>query len=361
MYQMPLSCCFQKGKRYIALWLLVLGLSAYAGKKPQITPSKLPLDAESAAILAHVLNIETTHKMLKEKGISAYKFGMNLRKAGHIDEAKHWFTEYAAQTSDLQYLYGLAWVKYKSGDFNGALQDAQFILNKKPKQLIRARTEYLLGLLNVDQNHFKKATHALKAARSSYAAIGKNGGQYMALSMQAWVEVRIGNHQKAEILLNQAEEYNNAMRDAGEKPYSRAWHQEIRAEIAFKQGQFFSAYELIENAGESYRLDGNKPYADFTRAKGALFLLLAGYPKDASKVALDIQTQTQGDGNQARLAAINAVTLAKIAQCSQNRSKRDATVDSIKRWADHSAAGPALLDLLEYVMDEDIAPCPEWR
>jgi len=69
---------------------------------------------------------------VEAKGITPYDFGRDLLDMGYPDKAKEWYVAVGIHTKDLQYVYGLAWAKWYSGDNTGAINESIFIIAKDP-------------------------------------------------------------------------------------------------------------------------------------------------------------------------------------------------------------------------------------
>ena len=307
-------------------------------------------------------DIEVALERLEEKGVTPYDFGIDLLYSGRPDKAKKWFETLGIATKEPQYLFGLAWVKWQSGDNHGALKDGHYLIHKNPPPLIRARTLYLLGTINIDEKDFKRAREDLQKAFDAYAAIeGKYGGQYKVLTMIAWAAVVEGKYEEVLELLDRALEFNEKARDIGLKTQSLGRYLEIIAEMFFRQGDYSSALRKADESRAAYQASGELFAADIMQVKIGLLKLMTGEPKAAGEIAADLWERFHDRPDRARLLAYNEITLMKLDQCAQNETSRAEREKAVRAWATSAAGGKALLELLEFVGDRAKVPCPAWR
>ena len=298
----------------------------------------------------------------QKHGVTPYDHGNDLLIAGKAAAAKRWYEEVAVATEKPIYLYGAATTRWKMGDNHGALKDCRFLLGQKPSLLLKARTLYTLGTILIDERDFEAAKEILKTCFETYGMIPKKfGGQYLALSMLAWAAVVEGNYDEVKPLLDRALEFNEKLRTIGIEPYGLGRYHETLAELRFVQRDYQGALAKAEESEQAYK-NAKRPFeADMMRSKVGLYNLLSGRPKVADEIASALWAKFNNRPDRTRAAAYNEVTLAKLDQCADNEGDRKKREQAARKWANRSAGGKALIQLLEFIMDKGNVPCPEWR
>ncbi len=304
------------------------------------------------------IDVTAALQRVEEKGVTPYDFGLKLLNMGYPDKAKEWYVAVGIHTKDLQYVYGLAWVKWLTGDSQGALNDSKYILARKPTPLIKARTLYMLGAINVDEYKFGAAQEYLQAGFEAYGELNKPGGQYLCLSMMAMGAVFERNLDKVEQLLEQSLEYNEKNGQRGYKPDDMGRTYEIISELRFAQGNYDSSLLAAQQSVEAYRTALKHSFADEVEAKVALLYFLNGEPKAARKLATQLWEKHHTARDRGRLLAYNSITLMKISLCAQRNEDAAEKELAARAWANSGPGGKALIKLLEWIKD---TPCPEWR
>jgi tetratricopeptide (TPR) repeat protein len=307
------------------------------------------------------IDVTTALDRVKEMGVTPYDFGFRLLRSGHPDKAKEWYVAVGIKTKDLQYVYGLAWMKWVTGDNRGAMDDAKYVLARKPSPLIKARTYYLLGAVSVDEYQFKTAKQNLEAGLKAYGALGKDGGQYLCTSMLAMCAVYERNFDDVEPLLEKADMFNEAVRAKGKKAYPKGRHYEILSEMRYAQGDFEGALIAAQDSAAAYREGEKHHLADEVEAKIGLLLLLTGEPRAAKKLASKLWEKHHLARDRGRLLAYNSITLMKLSLCSANDQDATQKESEAREWAQSGPGGKALVRLLEWTKDEKNFPCPMWR
>ena len=308
------------------------------------------------------IDVSAAIARVEAMGIAPYDFGVDLLVAGKIDEAKKWFEALGIATNEPKYVYGLAWVKRRTGDNHGAMKDAHYLLHKNPSPLLRARTLYMLGTISIDERNIQEAKVYLKDAFEVYGSLkNKFGGQYLALSMLAWAAVIEGKHDEVLPLLDQALEFNEKLRTIGLEPYGLGMYHETLAELSFVQGDYQGALVKSEESELAYREAGELLEADLMQTKIGLFNLLVGNPKEADTLSKALWKRFNEQTGRARATAYNEITLMKLDQCSQNETDLTKREKAVRAWAASAPGGKALIELLDFIMDRKNVPCPEWR
>ena len=333
--------------------ILIFGLSYSATAFSQNT-----WDADEIITIFDGIDVTAALERVEAKGITPYDFGRDLLVAGEGEKAKQWYQALTIATKDPQYIYGLAWVKWQTGDNGAALKDAQYLLHKNPSPLIRARTLFLLGGINVDERQFERARERLTEGLKAYTSLNKFGGQFLCLSMLAMVAVHEREFDEVEPLLDRAYEINEKMRTKGFKPYSRGRYHEIIGEMRFVQGDYIGAASSAEESEAAYRQIGQTDLADEILAKTALLKVLNGEPKSGGELATELWQRFHESIDRGRLLAYNNITLMKLSQCANIEEDREAREVAARKWASSAPGGKALLELLEFVKK---FPCSEWR
>lgn len=307
------------------------------------------------------IDVSAALDRVKEMNVSPYDFGQRLLKSGHPDKAKEWYVALGMKTKDLQYIYGLAWVKWVTGDNRGAIEDAKYIIARKPEALILARTYYLLGAVSVDQYEFQAAKQNLQAGIKAYGALKKPGGQYLCASMMAMCAVFERKLDDVEPWLDRALEYNDQNRKMGFKASGMGRTHEILSELRYAQGDYATALLESKESAKEYRAEGQDHLADEVEAKVGFLLLLNGEPKAAKKLASSLWEKFHNERDRGRLLAYNSITLMKLSLCSSNDQDAVTKEQEALAWAKSGSGGEALVRLLEWSKDEKNFPCSEWR
>lgn len=264
----------------------------------------------------------------------------------------------AISKKDPQFIYGLAWVKWKTGDNRSALKDALYLLHRNPSPLIRARTLFLLGSINLDERELEKARMLYQEGLVAYEELNKFGGQFLCLSMLSMIAVHERNYEQVEPLLKRAYAVNERLREKGFEPYSLARYHEIIGEMHFTKGDFQLAQKLFEKSESVYRETGQTDLADEILTKVALLMVINGEPAVGGDLARKLWEAHHQSPDRGRLLAYLNVTLLKLAQCSQNHEDQDQREEAALAWASSAQGGRALKELMETVKK---IPCPEWR
>lgn len=345
--------CYNRWRGFCTRIVLVFGL---------VLPSfgQATWDAEEISEIFDGVHFDMSAAIarVEAKGITPYDFGRDLLVAGEGEKAKQWYQSLAIATKEPQYLYGLAYVKRQTGDNHGALKDAYFLMHKNPPQLIRARTLYLLGGINLDERRFEEARKNLQEGLEAYAQLNKFGGQYLCLSMMAWGAVFEGNYDAVEPLLDRALEFNEKIRSKGKEPYGLGRYHEIIGELQFAQKNYFASLLAAEQSKEAYQESGLQYHSEEMQAKIGLLKLMTGEPQEASRIATELWEKHHKSLDRGRLLAYNNVTLMKLSECAKIEVDRENKHEAAMDWANSAPGGKALIELLSFVKK---SPCPEWR
>ena len=333
------------------LWIAVSGFAL----------TQVPLEQAEIDDIFLGINIDASSAIEKveAKGITPYDFGFRLLDAGEVEKSIKWFQSLAIATNDLQYVYGLARVKWKTGDSIGAMKDCQFILAKDPAKLLRARTYFLLGSFHLEARQFEDSEKYLRTSLDLYQELNKDGGQFLCLMELGHLMVRKKMFDEGMALLHQALDANERVGQKGKKPYSLGRYYEILSVIHFFQSDFEKALVAVEDAMAAYIEVGKTDLFDELLAKKALLKLLTGNPSEASDLAAHLWHEFHDDPNRGRLMAYNNVTLMKLALCSQDPEDAEQRKSTALAWASFAQDGEALRELLQFVENE--ISCPEWR
>lgn len=306
-------------------------------------------------------DIEAALKELKQRGISEYDFGMKLHFQQETHLAMQWYTAIGKRTSDLKYIYGLAWLRLSSGDHKGAIRDAEYILSGTPDSLTKARTLYLLGMVRVQEEKTTEARNLLQEAEMSYKQLGLPAGQGICLLGQARLKVFEGKFSEVEPLLKKSWELNLASIKLGYKSRGMGGILEIRAEMALEKGLYSDALTFFREASQAYReLNYNEP-ADLLAPKIALALFLTGEPKASLLECTDVWSQYNDRANNEMIMVWNSLVLMKLNLCGQRFEDAGRNELFVKKWAAQNPGGKRMFRLLEKLKNREHYPCPEWR
>ncbi len=293
---------------------------------------------------------------LVEKKVSAYDFGIELLEVGKGDMALEWFRLLTIATNKYKHLYGLAWTKWKTGDYDGALKDALYLSKQDLEPLLAARTFYMLGSLCIESRIFDDARVNLNAGLETYRTIDKYGGQHICLILLAAVEVYEGNFDKVMPLLDQALEADRKNQAAGYNSYGMGPYFDIKSEMHFWTGDYRAALEANQLARSAYLEKKDYTAADGAFVKIGILKFILGEPREAHAIAVELWNRYNNTTG-SRILAYNNVLLAKLSQCGQDDEDYQARVDGVRTWAQGKPGGQMLLDLQNFVLDK--VPCPE--
>ena len=311
-------------------------------------------DAEIETIMTDLLSRDPKFALLNERVVTPYDFGLDLFDLGKHEESLSWFYTLADVTGDNKAIYGLARILWKTGDNHGSLKQGGYVLTRNPSPVMRARTFYLMGSIEVDERDFKGANRDLEESFEIYSSLKKTGGQYLALAMMAWCAVIEGKFHKVDKLLRRARRFDEMSRNS----YGPAFDYEVMAELYFRQKRYVSALNYAKKSHAENLEKGNSLEADLMLTKVALLLFLTGEPEQAGEVADGLWKKYNKRPNYARLQAYNEVLLMALDRCAGLKRDADDREKAAQAWADASAGGAALKELLDFV---SAVPCPTWR
>jgi len=303
------------------------------------------------------VDISSALEKLEAQGKTPYQFGMDLLHSGHPDKAKEWFVAVGIETKDVQYVYGLAFVKWATGDTRGAVEDCGYILSKNPTPIVLARTQYMLGSIGVDNQDFESARRNLLKALDTYRELGKNGGMYLCYSMMALNAVYQKNFDAVEPLLEKAREHNLLIA----KPYSEGRYYEILSEMHFLKGNYTVALLTAQESQDRFTEAGMLHLADEVQARVGLLLLLDGQSQAAYAVSSKLWEKFHTSRDRGRLLAYNAITLMKLSLCAGNTEDAQDKERAALAWAKSTTNTNNLVRTLNWVKGEKNFPCPAWR
>lgn len=307
------------------------------------------------------IDVSGALEAVKAKGLTPYDFGIKLLDSGQPDQAKKWFVAVGIETGDVQYVYGLAWCKWITGDNHGALVDAEHVLGGTPSPLIQARTHYLLGGIAIDEEHFDKARLHLTTALEGYSALDKVGGQFLCLSSLAACAVFERKLDEVVPFLERAYVANENLRDKGIEPFSQGRRLEIIGEMRFAQADYEGSLQAVQESIEAYRAAGSQSLADELQAKVGLLLVMTGKPKAAKVLATGLSRKFHKDKDRGRLNAYLSAVKMKLCDCAQKESDARDNERAARSWANASPSGKSLIRLIEWVKDVNNVPCPKWE
>jgi len=326
-------------------------------------------DDEEIANVFDGIDISNALAQLEAKGVTPYDFGFQLMGSGHPDKAKEWFVAagiHLARTgADMEqkskFVYGLAWMKWITGDASGAIEDAKYILAHKPPPLIQARTFYLLGAVSVDEHAFEDADFNLNAGIKAYGDLKRPGGQYLCASMLAMCAVFEGNFDQVAPWLEKASKYNDLTEKMGFKRWNSGRYYEIQSELRYAQGDYAGALFAARESAGTYREGNDVLLADEVDAKIGFLLLLNGEPKAAADLATKLWEKHHLSRDRGRLLAYNSITLMKLALCANQTNDVMTNENAARAWASSGPGGKALTTLIDWAKDKKKFPCPAWK
>lgn len=289
---------------------------------------------------------------LQTQNTTVYDFGMDLLAAGMMDESLMWFQNMAAKTNDPKCLYGRAWVFWEKGLLVRAKEDLKFLETQNPSKLLQARSQYLLGLIFLQEPHdFTQAEAAFQKSFELYKTLNKRGGIYRVACSLAFLHARQGNADAAQRFLDVAIEANKQR----SKPSSFGLVYEIQAQISFRAGEYSEAAEWAEKAYETYGEDKEVLASIGARVYAGLFSTLSGRVEKGYEIALWADSQVV-EHNLKVWHHINNCHWILLYRCFQRGSQFDSQ-EIVKEIEDftHEHNHAELRNLLTFVQQY---PCP---
>lgn len=312
--------------------------------------------------------VQPTLMLLNEKGITPYDYGFQLYQHGHSHKSLLWFRAMALEISktdekaSLKYTYGYAFVSWATGDKDGAVTDLNFILRKKPDDLVLARSYLLLGTIERSKLNLERANEMLHKSIALYTALDLPGGLSRCYRILATCATQVGKFEEAEAYLAKSEEFNNQAVAKGFRSLKPGKTLEIKAHIKMARGDYSAALDLFKQCLEEYKVSPSGADVGVIEAQIALLTLQAGNPSKAAQLCRDISKRYTLTNN-TRVLAYNAITAMKMSMCAQQFEEAAKHEADIRRWAEgEGAPAKQVLDFMELVKsDEGRFPCPKWR
>ncbi|MDJ0836233.1 MAG: hypothetical protein QNK37_06920 [Acidobacteriota bacterium] len=295
-------------------------------------------------------NVASAVEIITSNGMTPYDFGIKLMQRGEVDEAIFWFETLGRTYDNPKYLFGRAWVRYKSGNYSGALEDALYLSEKDISIKLQARTSYLLGNLGLKVNDYSLARKYLQICTDLYQKINHRTGIYSVYLLLAAVEVSDKNPSNAETYLQKALSIHKELK----KPRDLGFYYDVKSEIAFLAGDYKACFSFCQKAKEEYLSSGQTMAADSAEVKIAMLYFMMGKPQDAYNIAANIASKYH-DQQEGKVYAYNNALLARLASCGQDSKQYNMRKDHVINWAKSSVGDGNLLEVFEILENH---PCP---
>lgn len=314
--------------------------------------------------ILHVFNgvdVEPVLAVLKKKNISAYDFGRDLYYSGEKRRAMQWYTLMGKRANDLQYVYGLAWMRLASGEFKDAIRDAEYVLGGDPAPLIRARCLLLLGTIRGKEHKFQSAEKLLSEGYDLYGKLNKIGGQHLCKVELARVAVGRKDYEAVEPLLEEAWDLNLKSVALGYRSQGMGQILKVRAERELGQGRFKESLAYFQKSYHALLEMGKRSDAQLVMPRLALLQLLTGNPSKAYGLCEEIWDSHHERQGTDEIMAGYSVVMMKLNLCGQKFEEAERHERFAATWAKNSLGGKRMLEVLSALKDERRSPCPEWR
>lgn len=312
----------------------------------------------------HVFNgidVAPALTVIQEKNISPYDFGSDLFYAGAKRKAMQWYTLMGKRTNDLQYIYGLAWMRLASGEFKDAIRDAEYVLGGKPSPLIRARCLLLLGTIRGLEHKFQSAETLLNEGYDLYGELNKIGGQHLCKVELARVAVGRKDYDAVEPLLKEAWDLNLKSISLGYRSQGMGKIFEVRAESQLGQGNFKDSLDYFQLSHHALLEMGMKGDAQLVEPRIALLQLLTGFPSKAYQLCEEIWNKHHDQEGTDEIMAGYSIVMMKLSLCGQRFEDAERHELHATAWAKNNLGGERMLEILTALKDGRKSPCPKWR
>ncbi len=295
-------------------------------------------------------------KALRERGSAAgeeavyaegednlYQFGYDMATIeGRLDDAIEYFVRMARHKDDLVYYFGKAWVHWQKQEVGYAKSDAIKLINSDASDLIKARSYYLLGNIQMQNNEIDDAIESAQETERLYRHLGKNGGLYLAYILKAAIEIKRGEFEEGKAAIDEAESYNSKIK----LPYPKARSHELYAEIYFQKHNYEQAIHYSNLSKDSYFRNGQDQDAwGMTTRIGLCYALLGEYER-AHTISLEVDAVAKGKKFD-RIRIYNYITIMYLDRCKgYDYSVRRKEVTN---WIKHQKTKSPLKGLLGFV------------
>jgi len=281
----------------------------------------------------------------QESKPSIYDQGMEIIKKDGVDAGIQFFEEHAVQTGSYRSLFGMAWAYWVDGKLSEANKICAFILKKKPRPVMEAHCNYLLGHIAIVSNDYKQAKVNFVLALTEYKKLERKGDQSKTLLGLAAADILAKEYHSADYYLDQAESLNE---EVG-KNLGHFYH--LKARSAFGQGMFQRALDFSQDALNEYEIIGDHEHQTNAMIDIGFFQMLTGNMKDGLETTYEI-AEIISEKKYKKLSYYNAINLIFAYKCSgiDNQELKD----QVSLWI-NSQEDFFLKSLLDFALNQN---CP---
>lgn len=248
---------------------------------------------------------------VRKRGKTAYDFGLKVMQTGRYDDALDWYEALTIHYDSAEFLFGKAWVHFHKGELESALEAGVFVLERSANVKIKARCHYMMGQIWLEDMEMEKAEDHFRNSLELYAELNLRGGQYLAYTGLAAIEVNRREYSKAQDFIGKALAFNIQLK----RPYTLGYVNDLLAEIAFQKDDYVVALEHSLKAYSEYEKDQDSVNRNYASAKVGLLQVLTGDIDGGYATAKSIDAIVEAE-NQTQLGMLNNLTWIILYRCS---------------------------------------------
>lgn len=134
-----------------------------------------------------------------------YDEGLKILETQGVEDATDYYRQWA-QIGDIEGMFGYAWARFQAGEFDKALEFAQFLLQEPDASLtMRARCHYLIGSIQQQKGLFAEAADHYRKGLAFYREHGSVTGIYRTELVLAYTQYWLGKPDEALAMISQTE------------------------------------------------------------------------------------------------------------------------------------------------------------
>ena len=244
-----------------------------------------------------------------EKSPSVYDQGMEIIKKEGVDAGIKFFEDHAIETGSYKSLFGMAWGYWVDGKLDQAKKICDFILQKKPSEVLEAHCHYLLGHVSIILEEYKQAHVSFVLALTVYQKLERFGDVFKTYLGLAAAQILGKDYENAEEYLQQA----LAANELAGKNTGHFWH--LKARAAFGRGLYDQALEFSRHSYDEYRANEDIENYSNELSEIGLYLILTGELKEGLEKTHEASQLITENGFK-KLSYYNAVNLILAYRCS---------------------------------------------
>ncbi|CAM2065385.1 Tetratricopeptide repeat protein [Sulfidibacter corallicola] len=331
---------------FLITWLLVF----YDTKHADIFPD--PQHYRQWSIVRQYLldhDVDGLEAHLAQRGTTPYKYGLSLVSHINSNDAQWFFEELALATNDPEFVFGRAWIHWKKGNIPLAERDALFVLEQRPRPIVAARCNYLLGFVWTETNQYDKALEAFERAFTGYAALNKPASMLRTLKGFAYATINLGDLDAAESYLERALDLANQL-----NPHPNlGYFFELKTRISFAKGDYVESLRYSRLCYEEYAKINDLESMVSARINIGFFNVLNGNLREGIENALEADRHIKIH-NFVRASRTNNAVWMLIYRC-RNQDYQTLERD-LKEWIAHQ--NDEMLESLRRFVTE--CECPDF-